>query len=358
MNFNENFIKAKEKMFCKNPDYNFALNELKNINKEKETICIIHMKIICFFMLEQYENVIEIYYNNKQLLLNYIENNNDIKKILALCFYQIDFKSKAKTFFNEIKEEKKIFDSKKLIFNKNSFEIICENNNNNNKEIIKEIIKENVVYKRNINEFTNENEAKEISKKFFKIISIENFSLNKIDNKFDDEHYEINKSNSMNNEIKIPKNFEFTKFNDKQIFHNHLTDRKIMENIIHKSEEIIKEEDEIKNNKINEKNDENNEKNDENKETEKENNESDKNILTEREIIKNNIYSRREFSGMEYDEESESFDNEDSENYSGNNSDYEDSSVENDEDADSEKSFSNKKSNNEDNIKIQTSYEA
>ena len=44
MNFNENFIKAKEKMFCKNPDYNFALNELKNINKEKETICIIHMK--------------------------------------------------------------------------------------------------------------------------------------------------------------------------------------------------------------------------------------------------------------------------------------------------------------------------
>ena len=110
----------------------------------------------------------------------------------------------------------------------------------------------------------------------------------------------------------------------------------------------------------NEKNDEKNEneKNDENKETEKENNESDKNILTEREIIKNNIYSRREFSGMEYDEESESFDNEDSENYSGNNSDYEDSSVENDEDADSEKSFSNKKSNNEDNIKIQTSYEA
>ena len=61
---------------------------------------------------------------------------------------------------------------------------------------------------------------------------------------------------------------------------------------------------------------------------------------------------------MEYDEESESFDNEDSENYSGNNSDYEDSSVENEEDADSEKSFSNKKSNNEDNIKIQTSYEA
>ena len=284
MNFNENFIKAKEKMFCKNPDYNFALNELKNINKEKETICIIHMKIICFFMLEQYENVIEIYYNNKQLLLNYIENNNDIKKILALCFYQIDFKSKAKTFFNEIKEEKKIFDSKKLIFNKNSFEIICENNNNNNnKEIIKEIIKENVVYKRNINEFTNENEAKEISKKFFKIISIENFSLNKIDNKFDDEHYEINKSNSMNNEIKIPKNFEFTKFNDKQIFHNHLTDRKIMENIIHKSEEIIKEEDEIKNNKINEKNDENNEKSDEN------NKKNDENINNENNEKNNKI---------------------------------------------------------------------
>ena len=165
-NFNENFIKAKEKMFCKNPDYNFALNELKNIHKEKETICIIHMKIICFFMLEKYENVIEIYYNNKQLLLNYIENNVDIKKIIALCFYNIDFKSKAKMIFNEIKEEKKFFESKKLIFNQNSFEIICEKNVNNNN-------KENVVYKRNINEFTNENEAKEISKKFFKIISID-----------------------------------------------------------------------------------------------------------------------------------------------------------------------------------------
>ena len=60
--------------------------------------------------------------------------------------------------------------------------------------------------------------------------------------KFDDDvkNYEINKSNTMNNEIKIPKNFEFTKFSDKQIFHNHLTDRKVVENIIHKSEEIIK----------------------------------------------------------------------------------------------------------------------
>ena len=46
---------------------------------------------------------------------------------------------------------------------------------------------------------------------------------------------------------------------------------------------------------------------------------------------------------MEYDEESESFDNEDSENYSGNNSDYEDSSVENEEDADSEKKHITKK---------------
>ncbi len=130
---------------------------------------------------------------------------------------------------------------------------------------------------------------------------------------------------------------------------------KLLNDIVAKTE---KEKKNKKNNENNENNNEKNEKNDENKETEKENNESDKNILTEREIIKNNIYSRREFSGMEYDEESESFDNEDSENYSGNNSDYEDSSVENDEDADSEKSFSNKKSNNEDNIKIQTSYEA
>ena len=69
-NNNEFFIKAKEKMTEKNPDYNFALNELLKIYKEKETVCIIHMKLICLFMLEQYENVVEIFYNNKKTLLN------------------------------------------------------------------------------------------------------------------------------------------------------------------------------------------------------------------------------------------------------------------------------------------------
>ena len=174
-NNNEFFIKAKEKMTEKNPDYNFALNELLKIDKEKETVCIIHMKLICLFMLEQYENVVEIFYNNKKTLFNYFEKNLDAKKIVALSFYQLGFKSKAKNIYNEIKDEKKIFDYKNLNFNNNSFEIINENKNINkniNNNDNKEITKEKIIYKRNVNELTNINDAKEISKKFFKIISI------------------------------------------------------------------------------------------------------------------------------------------------------------------------------------------
>ena len=65
------FLSAKEKINQSSPDYKGAWNELIKINKEHETLIILHMKLLCLFMLEQYEQIIEIYYlkkKNNQLL--------------------------------------------------------------------------------------------------------------------------------------------------------------------------------------------------------------------------------------------------------------------------------------------------
>ena len=62
---NEFEIFQNAKRYINLNEFNHALTELLKIPKESETMTIIHMKILCWFMLDLFENVIEIFYSKK-----------------------------------------------------------------------------------------------------------------------------------------------------------------------------------------------------------------------------------------------------------------------------------------------------
>ena len=122
---NEFDIFQNAKRYINLNEFNHALNELLKIPKESETMTIIHMKILCWFMLDLFENVIEIFYSKKKIIMNFIEDDNNIelRKILACCFWEIGFKKKAKFLFNEISDNYEISTFQN--------EFLSENNNKN-----------------------------------------------------------------------------------------------------------------------------------------------------------------------------------------------------------------------------------
>ena len=69
------FLNAKDQINSIPPNYTEALNTLRKIPIECETMCIEHMKILCLFMLEQFEDIIEYYYINKSKVLTYVSLN-------------------------------------------------------------------------------------------------------------------------------------------------------------------------------------------------------------------------------------------------------------------------------------------
>ena len=99
------FLSAKEKINQSSPDYKGAWNDLIKINKENETLIILHMKLLCLFMLEQYEQIVEVYYLKKKTINYYFENRKEeLKKIIALAFYMVGMKKKAKNLYPDIKD--------------------------------------------------------------------------------------------------------------------------------------------------------------------------------------------------------------------------------------------------------------
>ena len=80
------FLNAKDQINSIPPNYTEALNTLRKIPIECETMCIEHMKILCLFMLEQFEDIIEYYYINKSKVLTYVSLNEDFKKLIACSF--------------------------------------------------------------------------------------------------------------------------------------------------------------------------------------------------------------------------------------------------------------------------------
>ena len=63
------------------------------------------MKLLCLFMLEQYEQIIEIYYLKKKTINYYFENRKEeLKKIIALSFYMLGMRKKAKNLYPELKD--------------------------------------------------------------------------------------------------------------------------------------------------------------------------------------------------------------------------------------------------------------
>ena len=80
------FLNAKDQINSIPPNYVEALNTLRKIPVECETMCIEHMKVLCLFMLEHFEDIIEYYYTNKAKVLAYISLNEDFKKLIACAF--------------------------------------------------------------------------------------------------------------------------------------------------------------------------------------------------------------------------------------------------------------------------------
>ena len=107
-----NHFNSAKKYFNSSPsDYINSLKELNQISFLIQNIAIVHMKILCFLMLSKYEEIVEYYYLNKKLFNEIIEKSgdneekNEIKKILALAFYNFNVKQKAKQICPDIKDE-------------------------------------------------------------------------------------------------------------------------------------------------------------------------------------------------------------------------------------------------------------
>ena len=107
-----NHFNSAKKYFNSSPsDYINSLKELNQISFLIQNIAIVHMKILCFLMLSKYEEIVEYYYLNKKLFNEIIEKSgdneekNEIKKILALAFYNFNVKERAKQICPDIKDE-------------------------------------------------------------------------------------------------------------------------------------------------------------------------------------------------------------------------------------------------------------
>ena len=105
------FVSAKKYFNSSPSDYINSLKELNQISFIKQNISVMHMKVLCFLMLSQYEEIIEYYYLNKKYFDSLIEKSddnkqkNEIKKILSLGFFNFNTKQKAKKICPDIKEE-------------------------------------------------------------------------------------------------------------------------------------------------------------------------------------------------------------------------------------------------------------
>ena len=93
------YLFTNAKMKINSSDYESALNDLNKINDNKVTMCIDHMKMICMFMLEKFETIIEFYYINKTKVLEYIKLNEDLLKIISCAFYECGMRKKAKELY-------------------------------------------------------------------------------------------------------------------------------------------------------------------------------------------------------------------------------------------------------------------
>ena len=109
-----NHFNSAKKYYNSTPsDYINSLKELNQISFLKQNIAVIHMKVLCFLMLEKYEEIIEFYYINKKhldSLFNNIEiinteEQNEIKKIISLAFFNFNYKNKAKLICPDIRDE-------------------------------------------------------------------------------------------------------------------------------------------------------------------------------------------------------------------------------------------------------------
>ena len=107
-----NHFNSAKKYFNSSPsDYINSLKELNQISFLIQNISVMHMKVLCLLMLTKYEEIIECYYLNKKYfdnLFDKVEDNeekNEIKKIIALAFYNFNGKPKAKQICPDIKDE-------------------------------------------------------------------------------------------------------------------------------------------------------------------------------------------------------------------------------------------------------------
>ena len=96
------YLFTNAKMKINSSDYESALNDLNKINDSKVTMCIDHMKMICMFMLEKFETIIEFYYINKTKVIEYIKLNEDLLKIISCAFYECRMRKKAKELYPSI----------------------------------------------------------------------------------------------------------------------------------------------------------------------------------------------------------------------------------------------------------------
>ena len=96
------YLFTNAKMKINSSDYESALNDLNKINDSKVTMCIDHMKMICMFMLEKFETIIEFYYINKTKVIEYIKLNEDLLKIISCAFYECGMRKKAKELYPSI----------------------------------------------------------------------------------------------------------------------------------------------------------------------------------------------------------------------------------------------------------------
>ena len=107
-----NHFNTAKKYFNSSPsDYINSLKELNQISFLIQNISVMHMKVLCLLMLSKYEEIIECYYINKKYfdtLFEKVEDNeekSEIKKIIALAFYNFNGKQKAKQICPEIKDD-------------------------------------------------------------------------------------------------------------------------------------------------------------------------------------------------------------------------------------------------------------
>ena len=107
-----NHFNSAKKYFNSSPsDYINSLKELNQISFLIQNISVMHMKVLCLLMLTKYEEIIECYYLNKKYFDNLFdkdednEEKNEIKKIIALAFYNFNGKPKAKQICPDIKDE-------------------------------------------------------------------------------------------------------------------------------------------------------------------------------------------------------------------------------------------------------------